>query len=165
MKRLCFRKTDFFLRGVHVDIESVRFDIQKEHERRVMPFGKKRSIPLHDRMKHGRIADGTPVYKQFLWHSRGPRMDRIDHHATDRRSRCPASHLNSPIEKRLAVYLKYSITICCHGGIVENLLAVMGQAEVHRWPGEACKLHDMTDVRELGRGRFKKLLSGRLIEK
>ena len=92
-------------------------------------------------------------------------MDRIDHHATDRQSRCPASHLNGPIEKRLAIYLEDSITICCHGGIVENLLAVMGQAEVHRWPGEACELHDMTDMGEFGRGRFEKFLSGRLIEK
>ena len=41
MKRFCLRKTDFFLRGMHVDIESVRFDIQKEYERRVMPFGQK----------------------------------------------------------------------------------------------------------------------------
>src|SRR5882762_3489433 len=152
MMGFCLRKTDFFLRGMHVDIESVRFDIQKEHECRVIPFGQKRSISIHDRMKHGRIADGTPVHKQFLWRSRGPSMDRIDHHAADRRSRCPASHLNSPIEKRLAIYLKYSIAICCHGGIVEDLLAVMGQAEVHRWPGEACELHDMTDMGEFGHG-------------
>ena len=150
---------------MHVDIEPVRFDIQKEHERRVMPFGKKRSISIHDRMKHCRIADGTPVHKQFLWRSRRPRMDRIDHHAADRQSRCPASHLNRPIEKRLAIYLEYSIAICCHSRIVENLLAVMGQAEVHRRPGEACELHDVTDVGELGRGRFEKFLSGRLIEK
>ena len=33
MESFCFRKTDLFLRGMHVDIESVRFDIQKEHER------------------------------------------------------------------------------------------------------------------------------------
>ena len=92
-------------------------------------------------------------------------MKRIDHHAADRQSPYPASHLNRPIEKRLAIDLKYSITIRCHGGIVENLLAVMGQTEMHRWPGEACELHDMTDMGELGRGRFEKLLSGRLIEK
>src|SRR5689334_11701111 len=116
-------------------------------------------------MKHRRIADGAPIHKQFLWRSRGPRMKRIDHHAANRESRYPASHLNRPIEKRLAIDLKYAITISCHGRIVENLLAVMGQTEMHRWPGEACELHDMTDMGKLGRGRFQKLLSGRLIEK
>ena len=79
-------------------------------------------------------------------------MDRINHHTADRRSCCPASHLNGTIEKCLAIDLKYSITLCCHGGIVENLLAVMGQTEVYRWPGEACELHDMTDMGELGCG-------------
>src|SRR5437588_9738452 len=152
MKRFRFRKTDFSLCGVHVDIEPIRLDIEKEHKCRVMPFGKKRSVPIHDRMKHGRIADGTPVHKQFLRDSRRPRVDRIDHHTPDRQSPCPASHFNRPIEKSLAKYLEYSIAIRCHGRIVENLQTVMGQAEMHRWPGEACELHDMTDMRELGRG-------------
>src|SRR5688572_28360836 len=116
-------------------------------------------------MKHGCIADGTPIHEQFLRCSRRPRMNRIDHHTTDRQARCLALHLNRPVEKPLAKYLEDSIAIRCHGRIVENLLPVMGQSEVHRWPGEACELHDMTNMGEFGRGRFEKLPSGRLIEK
>src|SRR6185295_5745849 len=150
MNRFCFRKTDLSFRGMHVDIEPIRLDIQKEHKCRVMPFGKKRSVPIHDRMKHGRIADRTPVHEQFLRDFRRPCVDRIDHHTADRQSRCPASHLNRPIEKPLAKYLEDAIAIRCHGWIVENLQTVMGQAEMHRWPGKACELYDMTDMRELG---------------
>jgi hypothetical protein len=92
-------------------------------------------------------------------------MERIDHHTADRQARSPASHLNRPIKKGRAIDLKDSITIQCHSGIIENLLAIMSQAEMHRWPGKACELYDMTDMGELGRGRFEKLLSGRLIKK
>ena len=92
-------------------------------------------------------------------------MKRIDHHAANRQTRCPALHLNGPIEERQAIDLKDSITIRCHSGIVENLLAIMSQAEMHRWPGQACELYNMTDMGKLSCGRFKKLLSGWLIEK
>src|SRR5262245_52456082 len=115
MKSFRVRKTDLFLRGMDVDIESVRFNFQKEYKCRVMPLCQERAISIHDCMKHGCIADGPPVHKQFLRCFRGPRMESINHYATDRHSCYPTPHLNSPVEKGRAVDLKDSITIRCHG--------------------------------------------------
>ena len=60
------RKSDFSLGRMNVHVDSLGVDVEEQHERRVMPFREKRSIPVGHRMKHRRVSDRPPIDEQVL---------------------------------------------------------------------------------------------------
>lgn len=66
VNQLGVRKPHFPLRGMDIDIDTGRIEVQEEHEQRILPLGKKGAVPVADRVGHRAVLDRSAIHEEVL---------------------------------------------------------------------------------------------------
>jgi len=114
MDRLLIREPYFTFRRMHVHIDAIRIDVQKQHIGGMMAFGKQRPVSLHHRMEYGRVPDWTTIHEEILRRLGRARVNRIHHHTGERTAGHSAADLHRLVQKTGLVHLQDPLPIGRH---------------------------------------------------